>query len=102
MPVTVAYITHRDEPRFDWFIDGLAAQLDGDAVEVLVVDGLRSPARCARVEELAAGRFVCRHVAPKPNPWNGPHRLTATDRWAAASARNSAIVHARGAYLVCV
>jgi len=102
VPVTVAYITHRAEPRFDWFIDGLAAQLDDDPVEVLVVDGLRSPEREAQVVELVAGRFACRHVAPKPNPWNGPHRLTGADRWAAASARNTAIVHARGDYLVCV
>ncbi len=100
--MTIAYVTHRVEPRFDWFIDSLAAQLGGDPVEVLFVDGLRDARRGERLEELVAGRFAFRHIAPKPNPWNGPERRTRAEFWAAASARNTAIVYAHSPYLVCV
>ncbi len=103
MSVTIAYITHRAEPQFRWFIDGLAAQLDGDpTVEVLFVDGLYDRPRAECVTELVAGRFAFRHLPAKPNPWNGPYRLCRHELWAAASARNTAIVCARGEYLACV
>lgn len=97
--VTIVYVTHRPEPRFDWFADSLARQLEGDAPEVVVVDGLLSAERAADFEAIVAGRFPFVHVPPKPNPWNGPHRLTTTEYFAAASARNTGIVHATAPYV---
>jgi Glycosyl transferase family 2 len=98
--LSVVYVTHRREPRFDWFADSLAAQLDGDRPEVVFVDGLHSSERTAELEGVVRGRFPFRHVPPKPTPWNGPHRLTSRDYFAAASARNTGIVHASAPYIV--
>lgn len=59
----------------------------------------------ARREELAKivdGRFEFLHVPPKPNVWNGPFRLTSKDWFAAANARNTAIIVVRHPYLVCI
>jgi hypothetical protein len=100
--ISIVYSTHRTEPRFHWFADSLAAQLDGDAPEVVVVDGLHSPEREHAMTATVAGRFPFRAVPPKPTPYNGPHRLTRLEYFAAASARNTGIVHATRPYLVFV
>ena len=99
--VSIVYATARDEPAFEWFADGLARQLpDGADVEMIVVDGRLDDARARRFERAVGGRFALRHVAPKPSPYQGPHRLTSRDCFAAASARNTGLVHARAPYVV--
>src|SRR5215468_10928064 len=98
--VSVVYVTHRGEPCFDWFADSLAANIGDADVEVIVVDGLYSSDRTARVSETVNGRFAVSHVRAKPTPYNGPHRLTQRDYFAASSARNTGVVHASRPYLV--
>jgi glycosyltransferase involved in cell wall biosynthesis len=100
--ISILYTTHRRFPRFDWFADSLAAQLDGAEVEVVFVDGLHSDERAADVAAAVHNRFSYRHVAPKPSPWNGPHRLTRKEYRGICSARNTGPVHASGTYLVFV
>ena len=101
--VTVAYVTHRDDPRFQWFADSLARQLEPAVeLEVILVDGLHSTARAAAFGGAVAGRFPFRCVPAKPTPLNGAHRLTRRDLFAAASARNTAIVHATKPYVAFV
>jgi hypothetical protein len=97
--ISVVHVTHRMEPRFDWFVDSLARQLDDAPLEVVFVDGLHSWQRSNRLDELVRGRFPWRHVPAKPTPWNGPHRLTRADYFAPASARNTGIVYARSPYV---
>ena len=99
--VSLVYITHRPEPRFEWFADALARQLEpGDEVDVILVDGRFSAERGARFAAQAGGRFGFSHVPAKPSPYNGPHRLTTTQYHACASARNTGIVHAQRPYVV--
>jgi hypothetical protein len=98
--VTIAFITYRPDPKFDWFADSLARQADGGDMEVVIVDGQWTPERTAWFEAQARGRFALRHVAAKPTPNAGPHRLTRVDHFSAASARNTALVYATGAYVV--
>jgi GT2 family glycosyltransferase len=101
--VSIVYITHRPNPVFAWFVDSLAAQAEPDAaLEVIFVDGLHDSGRSSALEELVAGRFGFRHVPAKPNPWNGPHRLTRAQYSAPASARNTGIVYASKPYVVFV
>jgi hypothetical protein len=90
--VAIVYLTHRETPRFDWFADSLARQIGDDDVEVIVVDGLFSPARAEGFVALARGRFSCRPVPAKPTPYNGSHRVTGAEYFAAASARNTGLV----------
>lgn len=102
--MSVVHTTHRRDPAFDWFVDSLAGQLEPpDELEVIFVDGLYDRARGAELERLIAGRFAFRHVPAKPNPWNGPHRLTRMREYSAiASARNTGIVFATKPYVVFV
>jgi glycosyltransferase involved in cell wall biosynthesis len=100
--VSVVYATHRHDPAFQWFADGLANQLCDEDVEVIVVDGQFCEDRTAQFEEAVAGRFALRHVPAKPNPLNGPHRLTSVEYFAASSARNTGIVYASKPYVVFV
>lgn len=85
--LTVAYITSRPEPEFDWFLKSLAYQAT-EIVNVLVVD-LLFPRALKLPHRL--GPLSIRHVAPKPTIWQGPFRLTKDDWWAASNSRNTAI-----------
>lgn len=85
--LTVVYITARRNNHAEWFIDSLASQLaNRDKVDVIVVDlyGTVVPPPVWRW-----GRFI--HTEPKPNIWQGRHRITKEDWWAAANARNTGI-----------
>lgn len=100
--VSIVFATHRPDPAFEWFADGLANQLSDEDVEVIVVDGLFDEERTALFTAAAAGRFPVRHVAAKPTPYNGPHRVTRAAYFAASSARNTGVVYATKPYLVFV
>jgi GT2 family glycosyltransferase len=100
--ISVVYVTHRSEPRFEWFADALAAQLDGEDIEVILVDGLHNAERGERFARAASGRFPLRHVPAKPTPYNGPHRTTLRDYFAPANARNTGIVYAQRPFVVFV
>lgn len=100
---SIVYSTCRDEPAFEWFVDGLAAQVSADDdLELIVVDGGLTEQRRERWAAAVADRFALRVVAAKPSPYNGAQRLTRRDFFAAASARNTGLLHARKAYLIFV
>jgi glycosyltransferase involved in cell wall biosynthesis len=99
--ISIVYPTHRLEPHFEWFADSLAAQLRGDAPEVIAVDGLYSRERGDAMRSAVADRFPFRHVPAKPNAFNGPYRRTRRRHYTAlSSARNTGIVHATQPYVV--
>jgi hypothetical protein len=99
---SIVYVTHRPNPRFEWFADSLAGQLGGDSstVEVVVVDAHHSRERELEFAQVAGGRFPLRHVAPKPSPYSGPYRKTTHEYSAISSARNTGLVYARSPYVV--
>jgi hypothetical protein len=100
---SLVYLTCREEPGFEWFVDGLARQLDaGDDVELILIDGLHDQDRGRRFARAVAERIPFHYVAAKPSPYNGAHRLTKRDLFAAASARNTGLVHARKPYVIFV
>lgn len=105
MKLSIVYITFRQRPRFEWFCSslsrelGTAPELSPADVEVLVVDGrLWHDARARQIEFAALGRgyLAFEHLAPKPSLWQGPGRQTKREFFCAASARNTALAHARG------
>ena len=99
--ISVVVPTVREDCAFDWFAGALRRELgDGDDVEVIVVDALKDDARGEGFRACAAGRFPVVHVSPKPTPYQGPHRRTTRDCFAAANARNTGLVHARAPYVV--
>lgn len=99
MKLSVVYITGRKEPHLEWVLDGLASQgVPGDDIEVLAID---LQGRSSAV--LSAGRSYSgirvRTAIPKPNPWQGVHRVTSVDWWAKSSAMNTGIVLCESDYV---
>lgn len=88
--LTVAYITSRPDPKLDWFLASLMKQLNrGDRVKIVVVMN-KSPEFSPTNWNTLSGVPIlfCR---PKPTIWQGLHRLTSRDWWAASNARNTAL-----------
>ena len=81
--ITICYITSRQEPKVNWLIDSLAQQVfSGDHVEFIVVDGFSG----TRTDVINVNS-----IKPKPTVWQGEHRLTRQDHWAASNSRNTGI-----------
>lgn len=83
--LTIAYITNRLDCHIEWFLQSLNQQAGGLAIPVIAVDYFKDQ-RTDPIWEM-----VTTHVAPKPNVWSGPHRLTKVDYFTAANSRNTAI-----------
>ena len=94
----IAFVTGRKEPRLEWVIDALEQQVQaGDDLTLIVIDAIAAwPAARRDVSELgyrpmpAIGRVI--HIPPKPNPWQGPHRIIDREGWGMANARNTAFI----------
>lgn len=110
MKLTVAYLTFRLHPRFEWLAASLARELrelgaEPSILQVLVIDGrLWQEGQRRRLELLdaAAGRIRFEHHPPKPTVWQGPHRLTKKDYFCAANTRNTALALARAPHVAFV
>ena len=100
--ITIAYITCRANPQFNWFAESFLRQTKGYGhdFEIIVIDSQKDFRDASFLKWIDA--LNARHVAPKPNVWSGPHRLTKSDWWSASSVRNTALCLAKGDYLVCV
>lgn len=120
MKLSIAYITGRSEPRLDWVFRDLANQVKpDDELELIVVDvcdrkivelapALKDDAVAAlpdrgvssrsEIETVLCALTGCRDVRvvpPKPNIWQGAHRVTSRDWWAKSNASNTALCLAR-------
>ncbi len=88
--LSIAYITARDNPQFDWFLDSLKLQVKPeDQIEVIICDLFYS--RRPTAIDTTKYPFKIIHCAPKPNIWQGEHRITKQDWWGKSSSLNSAI-----------
>jgi hypothetical protein len=104
--LTVAYITSRKEPKSEWFFASLSRELESwpGSINLVMVDAFHNKERFDQFDHdtrLPAIKAFT-HVPPKPNPWQGEHRLTKTDWFAAANARNTALCLAPDGYLAYV
>lgn len=99
MKITIVYITGRREPHIDWMTTDLGCQIrDKDEIYLVVVDTFdRLPAVLGIPPRLFKDVVVTR---PKPNIWQGPHRVTAVDWWANSNARNTGIALCKTDYIV--
>lgn len=98
MNLTVVYITGRKDPHVDWAIEDLDRQVrDDDKICLIVVDTYGRTA-----DELGIRSNKLTEVLvtpPKPNIWQGPHRVTAVDWWANSNARNTGIALCKTDYV---
>lgn len=101
--ITIAYMTCRQDPRIEWFFDSLHAQCSGDYsnLRILIVDFFADLVGRRRYFQRLAHSPI-QHVAPKPSVWQGAHRLTSVDYFAASNARNTAVCYAPDGYLAYV
>ena len=111
--LTICYFTSRKNPCLQWFLDSLRRELGGSdqpGVKVLIVDFWRDQ----RAAWIAEGHqpsmaflpeedgLAFTHVSPKPSVWQGKHRLTKADYFAAANARNTALCLAPDGWIAFV
>lgn len=107
MHLTVAYITSRKDPKFTWFFDSLWNELDGKVphnFSLVIVSPSESFAQSVIFEVYEKPGFasVTDFTPPKPNVWQGRHRLTKQEWFAAANARNTALCLAPDGYIAYV
>lgn len=92
-PLTIIYITARKTPCVAWMLDSLLPQVQrDDHIEVIIVDSTWNGESVLSDgwEKYIPFRRI-QTVSPKPCVWQGRHRLTKEDWWAASNARNTGI-----------
>lgn len=96
-PLTIVYLTARRQPQLHWFFSSLARECNAHPQiprpEIICVDH-----HCQEFNESAGPIWT----PPKPNVWNGPHRLTREDWFNAASARNTGLALCRTEWVAFV
>jgi len=79
--LSLGYITSRQKPCLEWFIDSLAPQLTAeDSVEILVITDY------PKTEIYQLDLIFCE---PKPCVWSGNHRLTKDNWWSKSNSLNT-------------
>lgn len=110
--LTIAFFTSRKEPKIEWFFDSLHRETGGnyDGIKVVIVD-LWEPYRLKlgssavhfpETRGFLGVKVPHIHVSPKPCVWQGDHRLTEEDWFAASNARNTAICLAPDGWIAFV
>ena len=106
--LTVAYMTNRKNPRFNWFSYSLANQVLQSGwklsdIRVVIVDFYADePGRCNYFATNSPEDLELRLTPPKPNVWQGKHRITKANWFAASNARNTALCLAPDGYIAYV
>lgn len=101
--LTIAYMTCRRNPLIEMFLDSFHRECGGDYTDmkIVVVDFYADEP--GRKEEFAKkAHCPITHVPPKPCVWQGPHRLTKKDYFAASNARNTAVCYAPDGWIAFV
>lgn len=87
--LTIVFSTSRFHSEIDWFLDSLDPQIQpNDEIRVVIVDSFHGhrpkPYRTSKVDSIT-------RVPPKPTVWQGDHKVTKEDWWAASNARNTGL-----------
>lgn len=94
--LTIAYLTARRNCNIHWLVESLERQMDNEGIRFVIVDCYASE-RC-----IGTSLPVTVHVPPKPNVWQGEHRLTKENWWAKANAANTALCLAPDGWILFV
>lgn len=104
MNLTIVFCTSRKQPMFNWFIDSLKHQmLEEDCIDVIFVDLYCTKQECWSLNPKYEGKeynIHILHTPPKPTVWQGEHRITSDDWWAASNARNTGICLCQTDYIM--
>lgn len=108
LPVTIAYFTCRNDPKIEWFFNSLNRELKGDwsNIHILIIDYHFQFKPIERFEEFKKYYELyttnVKHISPKPSPVQGKYRVTQKNYFAASNARNTAFIHCKTPYIVCI
>lgn len=114
--LTICYMTSREEPRIEWFYHSLFGQCVENKVKItgLIIDFHNDePGRGREMEKDLFSKYPDENYdlsfAPhflrkscKPCVWQGPHRKTREDFFAASNARNTALCLCETEYICYV
>jgi glycosyltransferase involved in cell wall biosynthesis len=102
--ITFIYITCRNDPKLEWFVDSLCNQKDNTPIQLVFVDySLQfDETRKELFSKIVRDRVDFIHVPSKPSPVQGKYRLTSKNYFSAGSARNTGICYAKYDYIVFV
>lgn len=104
--LTVCYMTNRKDCRIEWLFDSLHRELAGnyENIKIVIVDFWcdGSFERMSHIMRNAPANAKVVHVPVKPNVWQGKHRLTKENYFAASNARNTAICLAEDGWIAFV
>lgn len=89
--LTIAYITSRKDCKLEWFLSSLKNQINSDDVISIVIIDFYMTEKAKILFSSVPGSIAVVHSAPKPCVWQGPHKLTKEDWFAASNARNTAL-----------
>lgn len=91
--LTIVMVTGREEAQIDWAYRSLRAQLkEGDRVErFILVDAATEYPETVNLGRAPDSGMTLVSTPPKPTIWQGAHRVTAEDWWAASNARNTGL-----------
>lgn len=95
--LTICYVTHRRYNCIQWFLDAVDHELRATPtpLRIVVVDFYAE-------ERQGTLPDVVLHVPPKPCVWQGKHRLTTRDYFAASNARNTGLCLAPDGWIAYV
>ena len=101
MRATIVFVTGRQDPQLDWVVSDLLAQMrSDDEFQLVAIDTFARTPHDLGIEQ-HVGRFTDVIVSPpKPNIWQGRHRVTKVDWWANSNARNTGMVFCKNDFIV--
>lgn len=111
MNLTIAFFTNRRDPKFEWFFASLKREVKGDLAgitPILIDYHADDEGRKEETQELFrkffpdASHLQLIHSTPKPTIWQGAHRLTKNNYFAASNARNTAFALCRDDFIACI
>lgn len=112
MSITIAYFTCRKEPKIEWFFRSLNRELlhagtNWKDVKILIIDYWYQYDPSQRYEQFKKHWEIypdisVEHISPKPSPWQGLHKVTKSNYFAASNARNTAFLNCHSQYIVCI
>lgn len=104
--ISIVYITFREECKFEWFITSIIKQYQEQyfnfKIQIIVVDGLfdtRDKDFFMNMIKEKEHFLELVHVLPKPTLWQGKHRVTSENYFAASNARNTGACYAKYSYI---
>lgn len=102
MNLTICYTTARANPEIQWMAKSLAHQMWVDEnIHIIVMDGYAKERGFTFSVHCNGTITLDRHI-PKPNFWQGSHRLTKEDWWAKSNALNTFFCLAKTEWVVLI